>query len=481
MIRKTLWYTSLVAGLLSLVSLFVLPFIVNINSYKPDLESTLSDALGLPLRITGNMEYTLWPDSRIHINTIKLDNDFASLEEVRIGLNLYQLLKGKDYIDYIEIIKPHISLLRFKNGEFNIPQSEKKASETEAEHATSFAVNKITVSDGDIVYSDHITETVTEVKGFDMELKDLFLDTAVKQNLLQALSFKGTIYTKHINSHLVELSDLTFQVSAANGLYHMQPFSMTIFNGKATGKIKVDLAGTTPHLYLTSSISKFYLEELASEYADTSFLLGKSDFLLNLSLQGSSMNEFLKTAKGSFSLMGENLILKQYDIDRILTNYRKSQKFGALDIGAFFLAGPLGTAITKGYNFEEVYRVAGKSDGKIHKFISKWNVENGAIIAEDVAFCTEKNRMALQGKLDFINSRFDKVVAAVIDEKGCAEFTQKIYGSFDNPQFSKTTILKSIAGAFLSLLRKTEKLVSRSQCKTFYSGSIQHPSYDVRS
>ncbi|UCH45914.1 MAG: AsmA family protein, partial [Nitrospiraceae bacterium] len=92
MIRKTLWYTSLVAGLLSIVSLFVLPTIVNINSYKPELESTLSDALGLPLRITGNMEYTLWPDSRIRINTIKLNNDFASLEEVRIGLNLYQLL-----------------------------------------------------------------------------------------------------------------------------------------------------------------------------------------------------------------------------------------------------------------------------------------------------------------------------------------------------------------------------------------------------
>ena len=89
--------------------------------------------------------------------------------------------------------------------------------------------------------------------------------------------------------------------------------------------------------------------------------------------------------------------------------------------------------------------------------------------------------MALQGKLDFVNSRFDKVVAAVIDKKGCAEFTQKIYGSFEKPQFGKTTIFKSIAGAFLSLFSKTGKLISGKECKTFYSGSVAHPSDDVRS
>jgi AsmA protein len=480
MVRKILYYTFIAVGLLCGIARFVLPALININSYKPDIESALSDSLGIPLQITGTIDYTLWPDAQFFIKNIKADNDLVLLEEVEIGLDIYQLFKGKDYIHSIKIIKPHISLVRFKNGEFNFSKLNEETTDDEAGHSTSFALKKITITEGDIVYSDQMNETVTEVAGLHMTLEDMFVDTGLRESILQALSFRGTAYTKKINSPYVELSDLSFQVKATEGQYHIQPFFMTIFNGEAMGNMQLDLTGTTPHLDINASIAKFYLEEFAGEFSDTEFILGKSDFLLNLSLQGNSTDEAIKTARGSFSLLGDNLMVKQYDIDRILTNYRKSQKFGALDIGAFFLAGPLGTAVTKGYDLEEVYRGVGKGDGTIQKFISKWKVEKGAIIAEDVAFCTQKNRMALQGKLDLMNSRFDKVVAAVVDEKGCAEFTQKIYGSFDKPQFSKTTIFKSIAGAFLSLFRTTGKLIGK-ECKTFYSGSLAHPIDDVQS
>ena len=42
----------------------------------------------------------------------------------------------------------------------------------------------------------------------------------------------------------------------------------------------------------------------------------------------------------------------------------KIKAIGTLDIGAFFLTGPFGTALTKGYDYEELRRNMGEGEGK---------------------------------------------------------------------------------------------------------------------
>lgn len=53
--------------------------------------------------------------------------------------------------------------------------------------------------------------------------------------------------------------------------------------------------------------------------------------------------------------------------------------------------------------------------------------------AQDVAMTTDKNRIALRGKLDFVNEQFDDVTIALIDAKGCAKVKQTIRGRFEKP------------------------------------------------
>ncbi len=144
-----------------------------------------------------------------------------------------------------------------------------------------------------------------------------------------------------------------------------------------------------------------------------------------------------------------------------------------MDVGAFFFAGPLGLVVTKGYNFASISRESG-GRSEIRTLVSDWKVERGVAHAQDVAMATNENRIALRGGLDFVDYEFDDVTMAVIDAKGCARVQQKIRGTFRNPVVEKPSLLQSLAGPALRLLKKGSDLLG-GQCEVFYAGSVVAP------
>jgi len=163
------------------------------------------------------------------------------------------------------------------------------------------------------------------------------------------------------------------------------------------------------------------------------------------------------------------------DLDRVLETYEKTQRVSLVDLGAFFITGPLGTLLTKGYDFGSVYAASLGGKSTIQILVSDWRVKNGVAEAQDVAFSTKENRVAMKGRLDFVKERFDDVTVAVVDEKGCVRFTQKVHGSFEHPQVEKVSTLKSLAGPVLNLFEKTSELLKGGECEVFYAGSVKHP------
>jgi AsmA protein len=168
---------------------------------------------------------------------------------------------------------------------------------------------------------------------------------------------------------------------------------------------------------------------------------GKLDLKSHLTMKGKNANEMTRTAQGEISLRGQNLVLQSLDLDRVLEKHEKSQRFNLVDVGAFFIAGPLGTVLTKGYDFGSVYKESLGGEGAIRKLISDWKVKNGIAEAEDVAFTTRKNRVALKRRLDFVHDRFEDVTVAVLNTNGCATYSQRIHGSFKKPQIDKPSSL----------------------------------------
>jgi AsmA protein len=197
------------------------------------------------------------------------------------------------------------------------------------------------------------------------------------------------------------------------------------------------------------------------------------DFSANLSMKGVTKDEMVRSVAGEASLRGHDLTLEIGDIDKELARYGSSQNFNLVDVGALFFAGPLGLAVTRGFNFAGIFQSSGGSS-QIRTLVSEWRVERGVAQARDVAMATKANRIALKGDLDFVSGRFKEVTVALIDAQGCAMAQQKIRGPFDKPEVEKPNVLISAAGPALSLLRQAKRLL-RGKCDAFYAGSVPPP------
>jgi AsmA protein len=198
------------------------------------------------------------------------------------------------------------------------------------------------------------------------------------------------------------------------------------------------------------------------------------DFAANLSMRGKTVNEMKRTTEGQISLSGKNLTLKGSDLDLEFSRFESSQSFDLVDVGAFFVAGPLGLVVSKGYNFASIFR-GSEGSSKIPTLVSDWKVERGVAHAQDVAMATNENRLALHGGLDFVNERFNDVTMALIDDKGCARAVQKIRGTFQKPVVEKPGMLKSLSGPVLKLFKTGRDFFPGGECEVFYAGSVAPP------
>jgi AsmA protein len=198
---------------------------------------------------------------------------------------------------------------------------------------------------------------------------------------------------------------------------------------------------------------------------------GVLDFTADLSMRGRSAIELTRTAQGEASLRGKNLEIAIGNLDEKLSHYESSQNFNLVDVGAFFIVGPLGTVATKGYNFASIFQgAAGKTE--IRVLVSHWKVVNGVAQAQDVAMATKENRVAMKGALDFVNRDFNDVTVAILDHRGCARVEQKVRGSFSKPEVAKPNVFASMTGPITSLIRKATKLMG-AKCEVFYDGAVQ--------
>lgn len=225
------------------------------------------------------------------------------------------------------------------------------------------------------------------------------------------------------------------------------------------------------------TLAKFRAEDSLAGLAQEKYLRGPMTVTPDLSFRGKDVDEMTRTLSGTVSLQGDGLTLHGMLIDEILSKAVDAQKLGLADVGAFVLAGPLGSAALKGYRYGDLYRSATREgETRIHRLVSDWTVRDGVAEARDVAFSTEKNRIALKGKLDLLNGQFVDVTVAALDGKGCAKIRQKITGPFGDPRMAKTSLLQSFAEPILGAFGRAGKLLGISSCEPFYTGAVRHPS-----
>jgi len=340
-------------------------------------------------------------------------------------------------------------------------------------------VKKISISQGSLVYTDETSSEKIEVVDLDLSIRNLFSSGTDSSEPFKNISFNGDIRCKILKIYNFTLINLVMRAAGEKGILDINPVSVNLLGGTGEGSVHMDVTGPSPHYRVIFTLHRVRIEELLQLYSlkkiPQKTIEGPVNISADLTAMGKSTDEGRRSLNGDLSLTGENLMLYNIDIDALIMKYERSQNLNLVDVGAFFLVGPLGPVLTKTYNFASLYEESQGGKGSIRKLVSVWKVKNGIAGARDVALSTTKQRIAMKGRLNFVNERFVDVTVAALDKRGCIIYSEKVHGPFRRPQIEKESIFKSIVGSVLNPLDDAWKFIQGEECTVFYSGSVAQP------
>ncbi len=460
-LRVLLWT---IAGLFSALVLAVVAIVlIRGADAKREVQALASEALGMEFQVQGALQLRLFPALHVTMEGVRIRNgtsEIATASHASIGVELLPLLRREVQIGAVGLRDVRITVQRLRNGRFNFETGAKRDGALPRTD-----VVRLSLANAQVSYADALSGRRIEAESCDLDVRNVKL-----QDSLESLSFAGVASCREIRSGKLILSDVNAPIRAKSGVFDLEPLTLRLFEGRGSGHIRADLSGPAPQYQMQYSLAQFRLPELSALFASSNIGEGLVDFSADLTAKGKSSDDLLRSAVGRVSLQSRNLVLEIGDIDKQLSRYESSQSFNLVDAGAFFLAGPVGLAVTKGYNFASLSLNA-RGRTEVRALVSEWEIEHGVATAADVALATKKHRLALTGAVDLVRERFESVTLALVDPRGCPRLEQKISGPLDKPDVQKPSVLKAVSGPARNLLGRATGLLGR-QCKVFYSGSV---------
>jgi AsmA protein len=147
-----------------LVLLIALPIFINVNSFRPKIETEATNALGRQVKL-GDLSLSILSGS-VGIEDISIADDpafskspFITAKSLKVGVALMPLIFSKQLnVTRIALNEPQITLLKAPNGVWNFSSlgtaGEKKTPEPEksgASAAQNFSVAKLEIKDGKLI------------------------------------------------------------------------------------------------------------------------------------------------------------------------------------------------------------------------------------------------------------------------------------------------------------------------------------------
>jgi len=468
---KSLLIAGGVVALIVIAAIAAL-LLFDINKFKSNIESAAFNETGLEVRINGKMERSFFPFgvSAKDIHVTNNGGEIISLENLKLGVELMPLLKKQLKVTSCELVKPVVTIVKDADGKYNFESTEKKS--TKGQPGAASSLNDLKLSKGILVYLDKKTGEKTEFKDFNLAINNLSVaDTSGV--IIKDISCTGNLDCKEIRKRDLTIDNVKSPIKVEKGVICLTPLTMDIFGSKGEGDATADKSEPDAVYKINLKVSKLDFAKLEEFYGTKKVIGGKGDLYASLTMKEKGNRTQLSSMYGTFSLRGDNLVTFTMDLDKVLSSYETSQEFNLVDLGAFFIAGPLSTIALKGYRYGDVYSQTRGGQGVITHFISHWKIKDGVADATDCALATRHNRVALTGKLDLVSERYDNVIVALLDDKGCAKFKQSISGSFGSPRIGAVSRIESLAGPIFKLYSKAKSFVQGGKCEVFYNGTVQ--------
>jgi len=458
-----------------IVGLVVAVMMVDLNEYKPKIETAVKDASGYDLKIDGNIGVSFSPIG-VSVNKVSVTNPgkgtFAKLGSFDIALELMPLLKQEIKVNYVTLSDLDLNIQKLKNGKFNYEVDTKKdkkevaKTEESAEETKLPLINvtEVRLKNANITYIDKQAKSEAKLKTINVVINDIKLDPA--KSKLQSIAFRGEVKIDKIEygKYIVDNTNLTFDMKDA--IANVTSMGYTIFDSTASGKASVDLNGKNPKVTFEQKIPNLKLLNVSKIVLQRDLFDGDTNADVKLSFVAGDLNLIKKTLSGNVVLDGQKVILKGYDLDKIAKTYNDAKDTKKMDLGSI-LTNVANADIKGGTTALEHLHV--KID--ISKKIAKLS---------DIAITTLKNRVAIKGSANIVSERLNDVQIGLLDAAGCAKFSQTIEGTFSKPSVKVdegmvNTVVNMASSFFGKVANIGQDKKSNEPCKAFYKGVVKHP------
>jgi AsmA protein len=454
--HRVLIGTGILAATILVVAVCV-PVFFDVDRYKPSIEEALSRSLAMEFEIRGKAALRLLPRPRLTLRDIHLTKDTSeilSAEELRVSLRWIPLIFRRQVsIGRLALQKPQIRI----EQPIAFPRPR--------------GISSISVQDGEVSYLDQSSGRSVEVAGLKISLSGIsWSEIEGTQFLarLKSLSLHGTLHATTVQVGMLHASDVKCGVKAEAGLLQLDPTEMTLFGARSLGSLTLDLRGSSPRMQVVQAASQVDLGQVFP--GEVQYFSGTVQASLEAEGTGGDLSAITRTTRGHISIRGEHLSIHGWDVDQLVEDYHRTQKFNLIDLGAVLVAGPFGPLLTKGSDFARLYGGMGQGESEIRKLVSDWEIVDGIATAKDVAFSTLKNTVAFRGDVSLVNDSLENFFVATVDQHGCAQVKQQITGSFAHPH-APGLASGSVFGAIGSAVQGALNLGKPDRCELFYSGS----------
>ncbi len=229
------------------------------------------------------------------------------------------------------------------------------------------------------------------------------------------------------------------------------------------------------HWQLNVASKKLNMEPVSRLLESGNILKGY--VFLDNNLSGTITKGKVNILEGNVLVKGDNLHLQGFNLNKVLKDFQNSQSVGMLDVGAVVLLGPAGVLVTKGNDYRNLVKsVANKGNSQIKQLHSEIAFANGIATMKDVAFSTDKFRLAITGKIDTINDQFIDFNVATVDKYGCPVYKEQVMGKLSSPRVKEVNVLvSSVVNPIQSVISKVTKSMNIHCDKPFYKGVVKAP------
>ncbi len=474
--KVLIWFFSILFVLL--IGLYIVAS-VTVSNFKPRLENILSDEIGYQTKINGDLSLKLLPGVSFIVSDLRVINNetyLVRVEKAELTINGRQLLNSVFEVTGLTLEKPQVFFDYDNNGLFNfdVPDAKRNGKPVKTGTMRQIALRHLTIRDGRLIYFDYQHGDTLIASGIDVNSNEVNISSELNRLNAKSIHFSGPVNIRSVRLNKMRLDSILWKLDIRSGKAIIQTRSDHYFEGKQNGRILIDFTGKPYTVNIQSHIAGLDIGEFREAAHLSDVFFGNLDYDIEIGFRSFNWSRALKSMNGKIKISGKKMLLQGISLDNLVKEYKNNNTFDASGLAALFIAGPFGEVFTKNIQFAPLQSEDSVVMENITRLVSNWSVHNGIARAEDVAFTTDRYRLALTGSLDLAGGKYDEVMISMLNKFGCPVIGLQMNGLFQSPEYE---VVSNVSKWNISVdsFWKDMANSTRKNCNSIYSGSVKPP------